>query len=144
MPMETRRICALYQPQTKMVAIQANCLDDKDVPHPASQLSPDREVDAAYDGEIYRCIAGARMQYTLADYGGQADFGHGQTMTCGKGEALYHSAGGGIQCRAQKPARDCNERSLLRRFGAGIKVLKVERKDVCAEWKSVQVEASAD
>jgi len=142
--METRRICALYQSQTRMVAIQANCLDDKDVPHPASQLSPDREVDTAYDGEIYRCIAGARMQYTIADYGGQADFGHGQTMTCGKGEALYHAAGGGVQCRAQKPARDCNERSLLRRFGAGIKLLKVERKDICAQWKSVQVEASSD
>ena len=28
--------------------------------------------------------------------------------------------GGRIECRAQKPARDCNERSLLRRFGAGI------------------------
>ena len=25
----------------------------------------------------------------------------------------------------QKPARDCNERSLLRRFGAGVKIIKI-------------------
>ncbi len=28
-----------------------------------------------------------------------------------------------MECRPQKPGRDCNERSLLRRFGAGVKVL---------------------
>jgi|SRR5579875_1957504 len=142
-PVETRRICALFKSELKAVAIQANCLDDKDVPHPASQLSPTREIESAYEGEVYRCIAGARMQYTIADYTGQADFGHGQTFTCAKGQALYHAAGGGVECRAQKPARDCNERSLLRRFGAGIKVLKVERKDICAEWRTVTVEANA-
>ena len=142
-PVETRRICALFKSEMKTVAIQANCLDDKDVPHPASQLSPTREVDAGFEGEIYRCIAGSRMQYAIAEYSGQADFGHGQTFTCGKGEALYHSPMGGVQCRAQKPARDCNERSLLRRFGAGIKILKIERKDICAEWRTVTVQANA-
>jgi hypothetical protein len=131
-PSEIRRICALYTSQARMIAVQADCLDDKDIPHPASQLSPARDVDGAYDGEVYRCIAGARMQYTIADLSGpnlngRANFDHGQTFTCQKGEALYHSSGGGLQCRPQKPARDCNERSLLRRFGAGIKILKIER-----------------
>jgi hypothetical protein len=51
-------------------------------------------------------------------------------MICAKGEALYRSRGsaadaGQLVCRPQKPARDCNERSLLRRFGAGIKVLTI-------------------
>ena len=44
------------------------------------------------------------------------------------GEALYHVPGkdaGRLECRPQKPARDCNERSLLRRFGAGIKILTI-------------------
>jgi hypothetical protein len=146
-PSETRRICALYTSQAQMIAVQANCLDDKDIPHPASQLSPARDVDAGYEGEVYRCIAGARMQYTIADFNGpnlngSANFGHGQTFTCQKGEALYHAAGGGLQCRAQKPARDCNERSLLRRFGAGIKVLKIERNGVCAQWRTETVQAS--
>ncbi|MDB5432039.1 MAG: hypothetical protein JWP35_3155 [Caulobacter sp.] len=121
------------------VVIQAFCLDDRDVPHPASQVSPDREIDDAYDGELYRCIAGTRMQYTWSEYKGQIDFTGGRTVVCGKGEALYHAYGaaalaggpnggqGGAQlvCKPQKPARDCNERSLLRRFGAGVKVLTI-------------------
>ena len=108
---------------TKKVVIQAFCLDDKDVPHPASQVTPDRDIDDAYDNELYRCIAGTHMQYTIAVYDGQIDFGHGQTLSCEKGDALYHSPGGKVECRVQKPARDCNERSLLRRFGAGLKIL---------------------
>ncbi len=130
----------------KKVVIQAFCFDDKEVPHPASQVSPDRDVDDAYDGELYRCIAGAHMQVTVAEWREKVSFEGGQTITCQKGEALYHvpgaaagggagggaagAAGGGhgggsLACRPQKPARDCNERSLLRRFGAGIKVLTI-------------------
>lgn len=109
----------------RMVAIQAFCLDDKSVPHPASQVAPDRDVAEAFEGELFRCIAGTRMQYTLAAFDGKASFDKGQTVVCNKEEALYHSKGGAIACRRQKPSRDCNERSLLRRFGAGIKVLKM-------------------
>jgi hypothetical protein len=140
---ETRRICAEFKAAVKVIAVQASCLDDKDIPHPASQLGPEREIGDAFDGEVYRCIAGARMQYTIADYAGQANFDHGQTFTCAKGEALYHTAAGALQCRVQKPARDCNERSLLRRFGAGIKVLKVSQSNVCVAWRTETVQASA-
>jgi hypothetical protein len=142
-PLETRRICTAFKAAVKMIAIQASCLDDKDIPHPASQLGPEREIGDAYEGELYRCIAGARMQYIVADYAGQANFDHGQTLTCQKGEALYHTAAGVLQCRPQKPARDCNERSLLRRFGAGIKVLKVSETNVCAAWRTETVQANA-
>ena len=114
--------------KTRKVVIQAFCLDDRDIPHPASQVFPERDVEDIYDGELYRCIAGARMQVTIAEYMEQISFSGGQTMICAKGEALYRSRGsaadaGQLVCRPQKPARDCNERSLLRRFGAGIKVL---------------------
>jgi hypothetical protein len=108
------------------VVIQAFCFDDKDVPHPASQVAPDRDVDEAYEGEVYRCIAGSHMQVTIAQFRDKISFEGGQTLACQKGEALYHVPGHGagkLECRPQKPARDCNERSLLRRFGAGIKVL---------------------
>jgi hypothetical protein len=111
------------------VVLEAVCLDDKDVPHPASQVAPDRDIEDSYDGELYRCIAGTRMQYTFAEFNGKVAFDHGQTVTCQKNDALYHtsgapgSGGGAIECRPQKPARDCNERSLLRRFGAGVKML---------------------
>ena len=108
------------------VVIQAFCFDDKDVPHPASQTSPDRDIDEMFEGELYRCIAGTHMQVTIAQWNDKISFEGGQTLTCQKGEALYHvpgKGGGRLECRAQRPARDCNERSLLRRFGAGVKVL---------------------
>lgn len=107
----------------KKVVIEAVCIDDKTVPHPASQVTPDRDIEDSYDGELFRCIAGTHMQATIAEYLGHISFDHGQIMDCQKNEALYHFAGGKVECRAQKPARDCNERSLLRRFGAGVKIL---------------------
>jgi hypothetical protein len=127
-------VCLQYRAVEKTVAVQAVCLDDKAVPHPASQVSPLRDVPPSFDGEIYRCIAGARMQYTLGEFAGQASFDHGQTITCDKGMALYHGADGRLTCRPQKPSRDCNERSLLRRYGAGIKVLKAVAAQTCVAY----------
>lgn len=110
----------------RIVVIQAVCIDDKEIPHPASQVTPDRDIDDSYDGELYRCIAGTHMQITIANYDGKIDFDHGQIITCAKGEALYRSAGTNeIACRPQKHERDCNERSLLRRFGAGVKIVRI-------------------
>jgi len=128
---------------TRKVVIQAVCIDDKDVPHPASQVTPDREIDDAYDNELYRCIAGAHMQYTLAVYGGQIDFSHGQTVSCLKNEALYHAPGGHVECRTQKPARDCNERSLLRRFGAGVKILTMITTEKYSAFREQQTEGAS-
>ncbi len=141
-PVAMPPICAAWKTVVRQVAVQASCLDDKAVPHPASQVSPDRAVAPGYEGEVFRCIAGARMQYTVAEFSGQADFNHGQTIVCQKGEALYHSATGALQCRPQAPARDCNERSLLRRFGAGIKVLALSGAQVCATWRPQTVAAA--
>ena len=110
------------------VVIQAFCFDTKEVPHPASQVSPEREIEEGYEGEVYRCIAGTHMQVTIAPWREQVSFEGGQTLTCRKGEALWHSPGQGagrLTCRPWIPARDCNERSLLRRFGAGIKILTI-------------------
>ena len=125
----------------KMVAIQAVCLDDKMVPHPASQVTPDREIAESYEGELYRCLAGARMQYTLAEFNGQVDFNGGQTITCEKNQALYHAAGGRVECRAQKAQRDCNERSLLRRYGAGIKILRMAGVETYTAYRTEYVQS---
>jgi len=147
---EARRRASYEATRTKFkrVVIRAVCLDDRDIPHPASQVTPDRDIDSGYDGELYRCIAGSRMQYVVGAYEGYsaANFG-GETYVCGKNEALYYGGGGGgsgygggggsglaggpdgrggaLSCRPQRPARDCNERSLLRRYGAGVKVLTI-------------------
>ena len=126
-------VCLQYASASTAVAIQAVCLDDKDVPHPASQLSPERDVAGGYSGELFRCIAGSRMQYVLGSFAGQARFEHGQTTVCRKGEALWRDLGGRLQCRPQTPARDCNERSLLRRYGAGIKVMQSSSQQ-CVRW----------
>jgi len=56
------------------VVIEAFCFDDKDVPHPASQVTPDRDIDETYDGELYRCIAGTHMQVTIAQWSDKVSF----------------------------------------------------------------------
>ena len=111
--------------RTRRVVIQAVCIDARQIPHPASQVRPDRDIAAAYEGELYRCIAGTWLQATIADFDGKIDFTGGKTLACDKGQALYHGRDGKLECRRQTPARDCNERSLLRRFGAGVKVLTI-------------------
>jgi hypothetical protein len=125
------------------VVIEAVCIDDKLVPHPGSQVTPDRDIDDAYDGELFRCIAGTHMRVTLADYQGEVSFDHGWTMDCDKGQALYHAPGGHVECRAQIPARDCNERSLLRRFGAGVKILTMITKERYTAYKEETDQASS-
>lgn len=159
------------------VVIQALCIDDRDIPHPASQVQPGRDIAAGYNGELYRCIAGTRLQYTLAEFAEQISFDHGQTMSCQKGESLWYSEGGAasagasqyaaayaeayaaqyggqqgpggptgggiVECRPQTPERDCNERSLLRRYGAGIKILTLWREEQYTEYEQQTVQAAS-
>ncbi len=149
------------------VVIQAVCIDDRDIPHPASQVQPGRDIADGYEGEIYRCIAGTRLQVTWADFVDQISFDHGQTMSCRKGESLWYGrsaeaaayaaasyaggaagpgapiGGGVMECRPQKPERDCNERSLLRRYGAGVKVLTLWREETYTEYREETVQASS-
>lgn len=183
------------------VVIQAVCIDDRNIPHPASQVQPGREVFDSYEGELFRCIAGTRMQIAMVDLAAGFDFehvsfDHGQTMSCRKGESLWYGRGGAaggyaqayaeayagvyaqangaavgygpggqmggyeqgdghgggqagmgqggvIECRPQKPERDCNERSLLRRYGAGLKVLTLWREETYTEYHEQVVQAAA-
>ncbi len=139
----TRPVCNAWAAVAKTVAVQAVCIDDKAVPHPASQLSPDRDVAPGYAGELFRCIAGTHMQYVTADWAGAARFDHGQTVVCEKGDSLWRGLDGRLQCRPQKPARDCNERSLLRRFGAGIKVVQASAQQCVGYGTEAVVQATA-
>ena len=124
------------------VVIQAVCIDDRQVPHPASQVKPDREIADGYEGELYRCLAGTWLQATIADYDGNVSFDHGTTLTCGKHEALWFGQGGQLVCRPEKPERDCNERSLLRRYGAGLKILTMYREEEYTEYREEEVQAA--
>ncbi len=113
--------------------VQALCIDDRNTPHPASRVDGEIAVATGYTGELYRCMAGTRMQVTLGDMvNGTASFERGETFSCAKGEALFHTRGGELQCRPQTPERDCNERSLLRKFGPGIKLVSMpSQKMIC-------------
>jgi len=113
--------------------VQALCIDDRNTPHPASRTDGEIAVLSGYSGEIYRCVAGTRMQVTLGEMvDGAASFEHGETFSCAKGEALFHTRSGELQCRPQTPERDCNERSLLRKFGPGIKLVNMpSQKMIC-------------
>ena len=90
--------------------IEAICMDDRATPHPASQTFAGETVPGGYRGEIYRCIAGTFMRYTIA----------GVSSDCAKSEALAYD-GEKVACKTQETRRPCNERSLLRRFGPGAK-----------------------
>ncbi|WP_300380346.1 hypothetical protein [Henriciella sp.] len=106
-------------------AVQAVCIDDKGAPHPASQVESGQSVPASYEGELFRCMAGTRMQVTIGGIeAGEASFDHGRTLSCAKGEALVYGTGGQLTCQPETPQRNCNERSLLRRYGPGIKVIE--------------------
>jgi len=121
----------------KRVVIQAYCIDDRAVPHPASQVRPGKDVGMDYEGELYRCIAGTKLQWTIGDEMG----GPGETINCNKREALWYGRGGMLECRPEKQERDCNERSLLRRYGAGVKVLTMIREETYTEYREEMVEA---
>ncbi|HWE47042.1 MAG TPA: hypothetical protein VG407_13535 [Caulobacteraceae bacterium] len=124
---------------TERVVIEAVCIDDRTVPHPASQVHAERDVDDAYEGELYRCIAGTHMQATVAKYTGEVRFDRGQIIDCNKNQALYKSAHGEVTCREQIAQRDCNERSLLRRYGAGIKILTMIREETYTAYREETV-----
>ncbi len=137
-------VCVAQKAVFRVMAVQAVCLDDKATPHPASQTTPDRELGDGFSGEVFRCIAGSHMQFTVAPYaGGAASFDHGQTKVCQKGDALWRYPDGRLECKPQAPARDCNERSLLRRYGAGIKVVKAVAGQTCAAWSGQVAAVSA-
>ena len=113
--------------KTVIRPVQAVCIDDKGIPHPASRVDASEHVPAAYKGELFRCMAGTSMQVTLGSVeNGKASFAHGETFACRKGEALTHKHGGNLACAPQTPERDCNERSLLRRHGPGIKLVTAQ------------------
>jgi hypothetical protein len=106
---------------TETVAIRAVCMDDKGMPHPASRPVGDANVAQGFNGEVFRCMAGTRMEVTLGKVvNGQPVFDGGRTISCQKGHALVQN-GTNLVCAPQTAAANCNERSLLRRFGPGIR-----------------------
>ena len=121
--------------------VRAVCVDDGGTPHPASRVDPDERVGASYSGEIYRCMAGTAMQVTIGwALDGEYDWNDAATIACRKGEALRHEPGGRLYCETQEPRRNCNERSLLRRHGPGVKLVFMRREERYTERVRHEVE----
>jgi hypothetical protein len=72
-------------------------------------------------------MAGTRMRYTMQS----------RSYDCAQGEALWYE-NGRVECRTQIVRRPCNERSLLRRFGPGDKLVAVRS----AEHSAVRTETT--
>ena len=114
--------------------VRAVCVDDNGTPHPASRVDDDERVGATYDGEIFRCMAGTAMQTTIGwQRDGETVWTEAPTIMCRKGEALRHAPGGRLYCETQEPRRNCNERSLLRRHGPGVKMVFMRREETYME-----------
>lgn len=121
--------------------VRAVCVDDGGTPHPASRVDADERVGATYSGEIYRCMAGTAMQVTIGwAIEGEYDWNDAPTIACRKGEALRHEPGGRLYCEAQEQRRNCNERSLLRRHGPGVKLIYMRREERYTERVRREVE----
>ena len=103
--------------------VRAYCMDDSGNPHPASRPDADERVTPDFDGEIFRCVAGTALQATLGWREEGEDRFDGVSIQCQKGEALRYGRGGELFCAPQEHRRNCNERSLLRLHGPGVKLV---------------------
>ncbi len=131
---------------TESLAIRAVCMDDRGTPHPASRIDGEPNIAATFDGEVFRCMAGTRMDVIIGKVvDGRAVFDGGRTISCQKGQALSYSpapasgttTGGNLKCVTQAVRAECNERSLLRRFGPGIKYATITRTETVTNTRQV-------
>ncbi|MEE2527251.1 hypothetical protein V0U79_12865 [Hyphobacterium sp. HN65] len=110
--------------------IRAVCMDDRGTPHPASRPDPGERVEEGFSGELFRCMSGTFMQVTIGwRIDGEDVFDDAFSMVCSQGEALRHGEGGRVFCATQEARRNCNERSLLRLYGPGVKLVYVRREE---------------
>jgi hypothetical protein len=125
---------------SRKMSISAACIDDKGIPHPASQISPEPNISTNYTGELYRCIAGTYLQASLVSQA--KDEPKSQVITCSKKDALWFE-GASLSCRPQLAQRACHERSLLRRFGTGTKLVTINNEEVFVEQKKQKTQTNS-
>jgi len=107
-----------------MKSIHAVCVTEQGREFAATHMVPDTWIDSSYEGEILRCIAGAKLKILVgdvvqSDQGMAATYGNGQVLACAPGEAVRHFKGGMLKCAPATRVPDCTERSNLRRYGSG-------------------------
>ena len=105
-------------------AIHPVCVDEGGREYPASHMIKETWVDASYEGELARCIAGAHLKVKVgdvlqSDQGMAGTYKTGDTLSCNAHEALVHYRGGMLKCAPARPVKDCTERTNLRQYGSG-------------------------
>jgi hypothetical protein len=112
----------LPQEATVVKAIHAVCVAADGREFPASHMTDKTFLDAGQEGEILRCIPGARLKVTIgdvlqSDQGLAGTYASGKVFQCAPGEALRHYKDGVVKCAPAVPVPDCTERSNLRKYG---------------------------
>jgi hypothetical protein len=112
------------QEATVVKAIHAVCVAADGREFPASHMVPETFIDSSYEGEIARCIPGARIKLVIgdvvqSDQGMAGTYEHGAVLICGEHEAVRHYKDGMLKCERAVPVKDCTERTNLRKYGTG-------------------------
>jgi hypothetical protein len=118
-------------------SIHAVCISADGREFPASHMLAETWVDASYEGEVARCIAGSHLKVTIgdvvqSDQGLAGVYSSGVILQCGEHEAVRHFKDGMLKCAPAMAVPDCTERTNLRRWGTG-DLFFTYRSKVCAE-----------
>jgi hypothetical protein len=118
-------------------SIHAVCISAEGREFPASHMLAETWVDASYEGEVARCIAGSHLKVTIgdvvqSDQGLAGTYSSGVILQCGEHEAVRHFKDGMLKCAPAMAVPDCTERTNLRKWGTG-DMFFTYRSKVCAE-----------
>jgi hypothetical protein len=127
----------VYQEATVVKAIHAVCVSAGGREFAASHMLANTWIDAAYEGEVARCIAGSTLKVTIgqvvqSDQGMATTYGNGVVLMCGAREAVRHYKDGLLKCAPAVAVPDCTERTNLRLYGTGDMFFSY-RTQVCTE-----------
>ena len=132
------------QDATVVKSIHAVCISADGREFPATHMTADTWIESSYEGEVARCIAGARLKIVMgdvvqSDQGMAGLYSKGVILQCGEGEAVRHYKDGMLKCAPAMDVVDCTERTNLRKYGTGDMFFSY-RSRVCAEIANREVE----
>jgi hypothetical protein len=131
-----RQQCTI-QEATIVKAIHAVCVSADGHEFPASHMLGDTWISASYEGEVARCIPGARLRVIVgkvvqSSQGLAAGTSSGDVLECAAHEAVRHYKDGMLKCAPAVPVPDCTERTNLRKYGTADMFFSYRAK-VCLE-----------
>jgi hypothetical protein len=125
------------QEATVVKSVHAVCIAADGREFPATHMTADTWIESSYEGEVARCIAGARLKIVMgdvvqSDQGMAGLYSKGVILQCGEHEAVRHYKDGMLKCAPATDVVDCTERTNLRKYGTG-DMFFTFRSRVCAD-----------